>query len=396
MKIQKKQGYVLYTPLTASFQMLEIGGSRKQRVNSLTQEFVPDRYVTPFQLKPQLSIQDPDNVISSGDKSTDLVNVKWTVERYNSGTLQDSATPTTSDDGSTLDYGDYTISTLDHSLIYKANLETTEIVKISFSADFIDTRRAETLHYDWSIELTSIDETPTNISVEILDVPSKYNLSPFKDRGTFEVACKVRNGSDYLEESQISAIEWQRYDDDDSSWVAIGKDDTLGLESDPDTMSVLTVKQSYIQKERIRAVASVTTEVGTLKHYSPVKLLRRYYGMYEEDLDILAGKYINEQTTRADVELKVENRQGIISSPEKYFDLGIYYPWDSGKFRLVSHTSTATLTREQLNTERHTFGITVREKSAFLPLAMPDGTLLAHDDSLLCAQVPLVSVEEED
>ena len=65
MKIKKNGGHIVHAPLSFAFQMLELGGSYIQKYNTIKKEYVPDRTITPYMLKPRLSITDPDGVITS-------------------------------------------------------------------------------------------------------------------------------------------------------------------------------------------------------------------------------------------------------------------------------------------------------------------------------------------
>ena len=59
IKIKKKGGHVIYQPLSATFQMQELGGSSQQKFDATTGTWKPNRILTPCLLQPQLLIQDP-------------------------------------------------------------------------------------------------------------------------------------------------------------------------------------------------------------------------------------------------------------------------------------------------------------------------------------------------
>lgn len=394
MKLKKTQGYRLHSPLSYAFTMLELGGSYVQKYNSLTGDYTPNRELTPYQLKPQLIISDPDGAIITGDYTTRLVSAKWTVQRYINQKLQEQATYTEDADNHRLDYGDYYVDTEDYSLTYKANTAVGEVVILTFSADYVDARRTpqQTQHFEWSRSLSCITETPTNINVDI-DVPSKYSLSPFKNRGEFNVNAKVTNGSATLDDS-LCTFCWKFFDTETKEWapIADNEEELPWYVSGADT-SALRIDQDYIG--RIRLMCDVTVKDIDGTYSSPATLLRRWYGQYDESLDIIQGKYIYDDTTQAQAEVVVENRQGAIANPCQYFDISIYYPNADGLMECISNTTTAIVDKSALNDSTHAFGMAVRELTEFQPIELEDGSVLCDADGVpLFAQFPTVEIEQ--
>lgn len=394
MKLKKTQGYRLHSPLSYAFSMIESGGSYVQKYNSMEKEYTPDREVTPFLLKPQLMITDPDGALPDGDYTTKLVSVKWTVERYINGVRQETPSCTEDTASHTLDYaGIYSIDTETHSLTYKANTATSEVVNISFSAYYVDNRRTpqQTQHFGWSRSLTCITENPTNVEVS-LDIPSKLNLSPFKNRGTFPITATVRNGSAEVDPANCTYT-WRFFDEDTKSWLAVGDyEDELPWYAEGCSSSAMQVEQDFIGRIRIRCEVTLKDVEGT--YLSPVSLLRRWYGQYDESLDITQGKYIYDDSTQAQAEVTVENRQGVIASPCLYFDISIYYPDASGTMRCVSNTTSATVEKSDFNEVQHAFGMAVRELTPYIPIADENGAVLCDSGGRpFFAQFPTVDIE---
>lgn len=72
-------GRLLHPSLSFAFSMLELGGSKQQKYNMVLGTFVPDRTLTPYQLKPKLIVKDPEGNIPTGDYASAMKNVVWTL-----------------------------------------------------------------------------------------------------------------------------------------------------------------------------------------------------------------------------------------------------------------------------------------------------------------------------
>lgn len=390
MKISKTQGYRVHQPLSTSFTVNELGGSDAQKYNSLTGEYNPDRRVTPLVFMPSLHLTDPDGQMPSGDYTTKLVSVKWTVMRYVDHKLQAPAEMTVDEEKKVYDYGLYTIGMEDHELTYKANTATNEVVMISFSAQLVDSRRTppQVLDFHWEKTMTCITENPANIRVE-LTRGTKVNLSPLKNLGQFTVGAKVINGPGYIDPKFVT-FRWQQYGSD--GWADVCDDDPWYVSGN--TQQYITLDQDFIGKVRLRCMVQVKDMHGT--YYSPVSLLRRWYGQYDEDLAIIVGKYIYDDTTQSEAEVTVTNRQGVIRDPCRYFDISIYYPDADGTMHCISNTTTAIVEKVDINNADHVFGYAVRELSEFIPLATEDGDIITDEDgNPIFAQFPEVEVETD-
>jgi hypothetical protein len=395
MKLKKTTGYRLHNPLSYAFTMLEIGGSYVQKYNVVEKEYNPDREVTPFLLKPCLIVTDPDGAIPDGDYTTKLVSVKWKVDKYINHILQEPLTYTEDKSNHLLDYGDYTVDTENNSLTYKANTAVGELIVIKFAADFVDNRRTppQVQHFEWDKTLSCISEDPQSIDVRI-DMPSKLNLSPFKERGQFAVTANVKNGGKDI--NTFCNFSWEFFDSNKKKWISVKEE----LESLPwyvggcDVEEII-IDQDYIGKLLLRCSVTLKNESGT--YYSPVSLIRRWYGQYEEKLDIIQGKYIYDDTALAKSEVVIENRQGNINNPSRYFDISIFYPNNNGVMTCISNMTIATLTRTEFNEDNHEFGLAVRELSQFVPIEDENGAVLCDENGIvLFAQFPMVEIETEE
>ena len=108
--------------------------------------------------------------------------------------------------------------------------------------------------------------------------------------------------------------------------------------------------------------------------------LRRHYGQYDDDIEILEGQYIFPETTRAVAEAYIEKHSGgRLPSPERYFDMEIFYSRGDGILWHVAHGPRGEVTRSMFPvdaTMQHMFAALIREKTALLPVSL-EGKLLA-------------------
>ncbi|MGL5731971.1 MAG: hypothetical protein ACRCX5_12730, partial [Bacteroidales bacterium] len=61
-----------YTPLITNFEFVIDGGAPSQFYYTNTNQFIPNRQITPIVISPKLHIVDPDGILSNGDASSSL------------------------------------------------------------------------------------------------------------------------------------------------------------------------------------------------------------------------------------------------------------------------------------------------------------------------------------
>lgn len=396
MKLKEKEGHKLYNPISYGFTMVPSGGSPSQTYNTLKKVYNPNRTITPFMEKPKLTINDPDGVYPAGDYTTKLVNVKWTVKKFINHVLQSIPAGVLSEDKKTTDYGDYIVNNEDYSLIYKSNIPIGTIVMLSFHGEFLDTRRTpnEVQTFEWSDSLTTEMENPQNVIITFDNCDSKTNLSPFKNRGKFPITVNVCNGPTKLS-NDICSFEWLYAYATDTDWKSVVDDagELPWLVNGEDSNTII-IDQNYLNKVRLRCAVSIIDIPDV--HYSPVTLLRRWYGQYEEQFDFVSGKNVTVDTLRSKVQITVSNRQGLVGNVCQFFDVSIYYPDKYGILRCISHTTTATVEKSDIQEDDHKFSYAVRELSAMKALSLDNGKVLCDQDGrVLFAQFPTVIIDED-
>lgn len=379
MKLKKNSGHIVHEQLSYTFNMLQLGGSDIQKYDTVKKEFLPNRGVTPYVLQPSLLVSDPEGKIPSVDQVGNMVNVKWTVTLY-----------TTSSSSEILAEGNgYEVGEMYKLTLYK-NCEIGQRLNIEFYGEFYDANRGQKSPFHWSTDLTTLEESSVKLSLDV-DAPGKLNLSPFKDRGEFAIKAQAYNDNEAIEDDWVNYV-WQMYDETTKAFIDIA-DDELWYVSGKDTKSI-KVNQDFIQKVLLRVKA--TSKYDTTQTESKTILLRRFYGMYDPESFFENGKYIFDDNQTIAIGAKVSNRQGNISKPTKYFDMEIFYQaGKNAEWKSVGYGEEAIVTRDEKSNE-HEIGILCRELSAYRPIELPDGTMLAlQNDDTLVAQFPISTREVE-
>lgn len=371
MKIRKQTGYVVHAPLSYAFEVKELGGSYIQKYDTISGAFIPSRELTPYLLQPCLTITDPDGNIPAGEYTSRLVNVRWVVRGWLQGVAETLAEGT-----------DYTIDSNTHALTFSHNVAVDELVHIEFCADYVNNARGEAQSFKWSKDLATVGEAQWNVSLTV-DVPSKVDLSPFKNRGQFNIFAQLFNGDGELSDSAC-VYQWQRFNG--TQWVDIdGEEDAFYVAGK--NAKGITIDQDYLQHEILRIVAYPVDKPSEQR--SATMLLRRWYGQWEESIDLMQGKYVFTSDTIASGEVKVMNRQGNIASPQRYFEIEIFFAHGNSQWQSVAYGTKATVQRSDMAQKEPKFGVLCRELSAFQPIELPDGSVLTDEgNAVLMAQFP--------
>lgn len=177
-----------YTPLKASFGIvIDGGGSKTQFYYTNANTYIPNRAVTPMKLRSFLNIVDPDKIISNGDKSSQLT-VTW-YENSESNQI-------------TSENSNYILNA-DGTLLVKKNVIPTAPVQILCRATFIDTRNNNTLVYNDTFTLNSIQKSDDQLSLSI-NQPSKITYNPLKDSQYIDITATLKMGSETVADANVA------------------------------------------------------------------------------------------------------------------------------------------------------------------------------------------------
>lgn len=384
MRLRPKVGRILHQPLDTLFVMRELAGSPTQKYDATTDSYIADRTLTPFVLEPLFSVSDPGGELPNGDYSAQLVNCVWTITGRTDGHSPVLGT-------------DYTIDPVTHALSLGCNLDPDTHGKAAFTADFVDPRRGDVLKVVWEKTLSCVSVTDWKLRLQT-EWAQRIDLVPWKDRGTFPVTVQLYNGETAMADS-LAVYQWQIYDT--NAWRNVDRSCDYWCRGGEQTKSI-SVEHGYVGKIQIRCLAWPAAETDRVASKAKIMafMLRRYYGFYDDDLDILEGAYIFPETTRAVAEAYVENHHGgRISQPALYFDMEILYNRGDGTgWWHVCHGARGEVTRNMFpidDTTTHFFAPVVRELSQLVPITV-NGKVLTVDGKVLTGQFPVIAREFEN
>lgn len=348
---RESQGRLVFEPLMFGFHMVELRASYVQKYDAVQAEYLPDRTLTPCVLVPKLPVKD-NNGIVTGDKTTEMVNVTWTVNGRFNGENWVNGT-------------DYVVDPDTHQLTIQANMDPGYMGKVSFYGEYLDERINKVHKFTWERSLTC--ETYADYNVQLRMEQSKISLSPWKNRGTFGIPAQLYNSDAPAPDADCS-YQWFVWDNNVFRPVGMYYPD-LWYDGGANTKTI-RVKQAYIQNILLCCQAYLRDAPDKVR--SATVRVRRWYGQYDDDLVWLSGKYIFPDTTNAEAEVVVTRRQGIMANPLQYFDIEILYNNGSGDWwQHVCHENRGMVPRNMFpvdTTMQHRFGWILREKSALLPL----------------------------
>ena len=156
-------------------------------------------------------------------------------------------------------------------------MSTVQLLSVDFHGEFYNAARRETSEFNWHKDLTTVDETETNISLE-LRFPSKMNFSPFKNYGKFPIEAALMNGGVPLDKDH-AGYKWQTFETSNKSWRDIDTASDLWYVSGKDS-SQITVDVDFIQHTVLRVLAWPKSDPTQQQGAST--LLRRWYGQWED------------------------------------------------------------------------------------------------------------------
>lgn len=147
-KIQRLN--VAYDPLHVSFGLVVKSGSLLQVHSAETNEYVPDRSITPLVLSPKFYVNDVTGVTPSGDLLSSLVDVRWYEGSEVSGNMIVSGS------------NGYTIQ--GKELLIAKNVPYLTPLTIIFTANYFDVRTGKTVrvHDQKTLSTTSLVEYPVD------------------------------------------------------------------------------------------------------------------------------------------------------------------------------------------------------------------------------------------
>lgn len=236
--VQPQQIRTSYTPLKASFGVvIDGGGSKTQFYYTNSNTYIPNRTITPMKLKSFLNIADPDGIISNGDKSSQLT-VTW----YENS----ESTQITSENNN------YALNA-DGTLLVKKNVSPTAPVQILCRATYVDSRNGNTLVYNDTFTLNTIQKSDDQLSLSI-NQPAKITYNPLKDNQYIDITSALKMGSETVADANV-AYWWYKVvngeetlinsSDLNIEYVSGQGTKTLRIDADNTYLSIIRCRAAY-------------------------------------------------------------------------------------------------------------------------------------------------------
>ena len=365
--------YIIYDPLNLTFSMVEVGGSAVQRKDAVSGAFDPDRSLFPFILRPNLQVQDPNHILIDGDHTDKLIDCRWYIGADDTGERIWADTPG-------LNPGEY------GELIVTRNVEPSTPLNLYFTCAYMDSRTKNTFRKSASVVLSSVLAVESNLSLTI-DAASKMPVSPFKTHRNRIITATFRNGTDDVPDNEAVYV-WRVLDASTRMMRDITEDDLFYVSGQG--TRVLTVDRRFIDKELIEVVATLAALPS--KSVSAHTKMFRWYGMWDDEVHIVRGKFIRTDTKEIEVKAYVNTPRGQVPSPADFFDIkhvrtGIAK--DSYQ-EVLGYGETVTVPRSSVGSDpnmRPVFGIETRERTALRACTINGNTCLVNG-SVMCIQIP--------
>lgn len=312
---------VVYTPLNVSVSLLVKGGSLTQTHCAETDEFIPDRGITPLVLTPEVIVQDPDGIIPGGVAA--LTGVCW----YALPEDIAASVPNGSYIGAEL--SQYLISAAtdgysidaDGSLRVEANIRYPSRVVLVFTANIPDNRSGKLIKVQDSVLLST-----TSIAVPAaltLDKPASWKFNPIEDTGVRTIRASLKLGGVTPDPTKVRTAFWW-YVASGNTEVLINGDDHLFYESGQNS-AALVIDPEYLDEARIICKAEYALDGETLPSAPTANCLtaetviQRRYPAYDFENYIHGGVEVSPTASHVKNECVVTVGQKVLASPSRYF-----------------------------------------------------------------------------
>lgn len=312
---------VIYTPLNVSVSLLVKGGSLTQTHCAETDEFIPDRGLTPLVLSPEVVIQDPDGILPGGVAA--LTGVCWYA------LPEDIAASIPSGSYIGAELSQYLISAAtngysieaDGSLRVESNIRYPSRVVLVFTANIPDNRSGKLIKVQDSVLLST-----TSIAVPAaltLDKPAFWRFNPIEDHGIRTIKAALKLGGVTPDPAKVRTAFWW-YLASGNAEVLINGNDHLFYESGQNRES-LVIDPEYLDEARIICKAEYALD-GEMLPASPSAdcltaetVVKRHYPAYDFENYIHGGVEVSPTASHVKNECVVTVGQKVLASPSRYF-----------------------------------------------------------------------------
>jgi hypothetical protein len=301
-----------FAPLNVTCDLIVEGGALHQIHKPDTEEFSPDRAITPLTIRPVINITDLDGVFGDGNANAKLGHIKWLANKVNvSGNSKYSI--------------DTTKTTKKGSLRVIQNVAAGAPVVLYFEGVIADTRNGTSIKVNGSVLMNTNTVSKEKVTVEI-DKPSVIIFNPISTPSKLIINASVYL-ADTIQANGNTKLWWYKRISN-GTLVLLDIHDDLEYISGIGT-SKLAIDQRYINKiKNYRLVAdfvktgdpvpSVPTKRAAFIDFS----VRRRYGDWKAKVLTYGDITANQSIIKAKAIITSERR--VITNPDEIFDLQWY------------------------------------------------------------------------
>ena len=344
---------VIYTPLNVSVALVVQGGSLTQTHCAETDEYIPDRSITPLVILPRVYIQDPDGILAPGLAA--LSGVAWYALPEDVAT----SVPNGSYIGNELSQYLITEATqgfhlqVDGSLLVEANIRYPSRTVLVFTGNIPDARSGRTVKVQDSVLLST-----TSIALPAilrLDKPASWRFNPVEDTGIRTIKASLTLGGKTPNPNHCQVAFWW-YKASGNSAVLLDPDEDLFYESGQGT-DTLVINPEYLEEERIICKAEYTLDGASLP-VSPTAncltaetVIGRRYPAYDFENFVHGGVEVAPNASHVKNECVVTIGQKVIDNPSRFFTVvwSIKEPVYGAEWRILGYGDSIMIPQSEIS-----------------------------------------------
>lgn len=344
---------VIHTPLNLSKSLVVQGGSLTQIHCAETDEYIPDRSITPLVILPRVYVQDPDGILPPGLAA--LSGVAW----YALPEDVAASVP----DGSYIvnELSQYLITgatpgyhvQVDGSLRVEANIQYPTRTVLVFTGNIPDARSGRTVKVQESVLLSTTSiALPATLS---LDKPASWRFNPVEDTGIRTIKASLMLGGKAPDPNHCSVAFWW-YKASGNSVVLLDPDEDLFYESGQGT-DTLVIDPAYLEEERIICKAEYALDGASLP-VSPTAncltaetVIGRRYPAYDFENYVHGGVEVAPNASHVKNECVVTIGQKVIDNPSRFFTViwSIKEPVYGAEWRILGYGDSIMIPKSEIS-----------------------------------------------
>lgn len=349
-----------FSPLNATCDLVVEGGALHQIFRPDTDEYSPDRAITPLTVRPVIRVVDVDGIFGNGIANARLGDIKWFANKINvSGNSKYVIDTTSTENKGTLK-------------IYQ-NVAAGSSLTLYFEGIIPDTRNGKSLKVNGSILLNTNIVSKEKVTAEI-DKPKVILFDPINTMTKLTIKATVYLADNILA-AQNTKIWWYKRIND-GTLSLIDPEDDLEYISGINT-ATLVLDQRYVNKKKDYRVVADFVKTGTVVPAIPSTRaafldfsIRRKYPAWE--MDVLSFGDLTANQNVISTKALITAGRTIIDNPANYFSIRWYSKNSSGTEKQYGFGSEQEVPADVtgLNTGGIEIGADILEKDSLKALSI--------------------------